>query len=155
MNLHVDFSLSKGFGVVERTIFRLVLNGYTDVCEIGEALTLFSSSVIANGVCHLVNRQILAVNLASGQLRLTEPLTALVNVCLESSVEIDVPESLAEPISDSGILVDSGTSNQSREFKPVQRQLKAALLEHLLPDVNLGLYIDALDFTLTENERGE
>lgn len=147
MKLHIDFSLNKGFGVVERTIFRLVLNGYADVREIGEALTLFSSSVIANGVRHLVNRQILAVNMASGKLRLAEPLIALASVCLDSDVEIDVPEDLAAYILKGGVLIDSGTSKESQ-------QLKVALLEHLLPDVNLGLYTDSLAFSLTENERG-
>lgn len=148
MKLHIDFSLNKGFGVVERTIFRLVLNGYADVREISEALTLFSSSVIANGVRRLVNRQILAVNMASGKLRLAEPLIALASVCLDNDVEIDVPEDLATYILKGGVLIDSETSKESQ-------QLKVALLEHLLPDVNLGLYTDSLSFSLTENERGE
>lgn len=155
MKLRVDFSLSKSFGVVERTIFRLVLNGYVDVREIGDALTLFSGPVIANGIRHLVNRQILVVDMDTGRLRLAEPLAALVSVCFESDVEIDVPDDLVAPIMDGGILIDSGTNEESRQFKTVLRKLKAALLEHLLPDVNLGLYIDVLDFTLTENERDE
>ena len=155
MRLHVDFSLSKRFGVVERTIFRLVLNGYADVREIADALTLFSAPVIANGIRHLVNSQILAIDMASGRLSIAEPLTAMVSVCLDDDVVIDIPDDLISPISSGGILIDSGNSKETQELKPVLRQLKAAFLEYLLPDVNLGLYTDALDFTLAKSERGE
>lgn len=155
MNVHVDVSLSKAFGVVERTVFRLVLNGYTDAYEIGTALSLFSRPVIANGIRHLVNRQILTVDTATRQLGIAEPLIALLNICHESDIALVVPHELGLQIREGGIIIDSGTSQETRQFRTLLRQLKASLLEQMVPGVNLGHYVDSLDFTLTDSERGE
>ncbi|EUB31094.1 hypothetical protein [Olsenella uli] len=155
MKLHVDISLSKGFGVVERTVFRLVLNGYTDASEITIALSLFSRPVVANAIRHLVNRQILTIDMASGQLGIAKPFVAVMNVCLEEDICLEVPDELRMAIKRGGVLLDSGTSHETHQAKSELRQLKASLLEHLVPVVNLWHYVDSLDFTLTSCEGGE
>jgi len=148
MNVKVDCVLSKWFGVVERTIFRLVLNGYTDVGEIGASLSLFSDSVVANGIRKLVNSQILTINASSGQLGIAEPFAALLEVCLERTMDIDVHGSLASSIKGGGILIDSRSGVESRG-------LKAALLASIIPEVDLGLYTGYLDLVLTDADGGE
>lgn len=155
MKLHVDISLSKDFGVVERTVFRLVLNGYTDASEITVALSLFSRPVVANAIRHLVNRQILTIDMASGQLGIAEPFVALMNMCLEEDVYLEVPDELRMAIKHGGVLLDSGTSRETHQARSELRQLKASLLEHMVPSVNLWHYVDSLDFTLTDCEGGE
>jgi len=148
MKVKVDCVLSKWFGVVERTIFRLALNGYTDVGEIGTVLSLFSDSVVANGIRKLVNSQILTINASSGQLGIAEPFAALLNVCLEETMDIDVRGDLASSIKGGGILIDSRSGAESRG-------LKVALLASIVPEVDMGLYTDSLDLVLTEADGGE
>lgn len=155
MNLRVDISLSKEFGIVERTVFRLVLNGYTDASEIATALSLFSHPVVANGMCHLVNRQMLAVDMSTAHLKIAEPLTALMNMCIEHRVVVDIPDELGALIEQDGFLLDSGTSRETSQYRTELRQLKASLLECLLPGVNLEHYVDSLDFTLAGCEQDE
>lgn len=94
MKVKIDFQLNRQFGVVENIIFRLILNGFTDSREIARALPLFSDSVIANGIKHLVNRQILAANIEASKLYLSEPLVAIIDMCLKNTYEIDVPAEL-------------------------------------------------------------
>ncbi len=60
MKVKIDFQLNRRFGVVERIIFRLVLNGFSNAREIELALPIFSDAVIANAIRHLVNEQIIA-----------------------------------------------------------------------------------------------
>ena len=87
MKIKIDFQLNRSFGVVERIIFRLVLNGFTDVKEIVEALPIFSDVVIANAIKHLVNRQLLSANITAGELFLSDPLLAIIGVCLENTFD--------------------------------------------------------------------
>lgn len=155
MKLHVDISLSKGFGVVERAVFRLVLNGYTDASEIAVALSLFSRPVVANAMRHLVNRQILTIDVASGQLGIAEPFLALMNMCLEEDIYLEVPDELRMAIKQGGVLLDSGASRETHYVKSELRQLKASLLENMVPGVSLWHYVDSLDFTFTDCEGGE
>ena len=67
MKAKIDFQLNRQFGVVERIIFRLVLNGFTNAREIKLSLPLFSDAVIANAVRHLVNEQIISADIGTAK----------------------------------------------------------------------------------------
>lgn len=147
MKVTIDFQLNRQFGVVENIIFRLILNGFTDSREITKALPLFSDSVIANGIKHLVNRQILAADIEASKLYLSEPLVAIIDICLENTYEIDVPAELESYIKGDGLMI-SGISDEE------SHSLKQAVLFELLPGIRLDMYVDSIDFVLCE-ERGD
>lgn len=147
MRVRIDFLLNRQFGVVEKIIFRLVLNGFTDANEIAKALPLFSDSVIANGIKHLVNRQILAANIEASRLSLSESLVAIIDMCLENTYEIDVPTELERYLKGDGMLI-SGISDEE------DHSLKQAILFELLPGIKLDMYVDSMDFVLYE-DRGD
>lgn len=147
MKVTIDFQLNRQFGVVENIIFRLILNGFTDSREITKALPLFSDSVIANGIKHLVNRQILAADIEASKLYLSEPLVAIIDMCLENTYEIDVPAELESYIKGDGLMI-SGISDEE------SHSLKQAVLFELLPGIRLDMYVDSIDFVLCE-ERGD
>lgn len=147
MRVRIDFQLNRQFGIVENVIFRFVLNGFTDSNEIAKALPLFSDSVIANGIKHLVNRQILTANIEAGSLYLSEPLVAIIDMCIENTFEIDVPAELKSYIAGDGLMISSIADEESHS-------LKQAVLFELLPGVRLDMYVDSLDFVLCE-ERGD
>ena len=147
MKVKIDFQLNRQFGGVENIIFRLILNGFTDSREITKALPLFSDSVIANGIKHLVNRQILAADIEASKLYLSEPLVAIIDMCLENTYEIDVPAELESYIKGDGLMI-SGISDEE------SHSLKQAVLFELLPGIRLDMYVDSIDFVLYE-ERGD
>lgn len=147
MRIRIDFQLNRQFGVVENIIFRLILNGFTDSREITKALPLFSDSVIANGIKHLVNRQILVADIEASKLYLSEPLVAIIDMCLENAYEIDVPTELENYIKGDGLMI-SGISDEE------SHSLKQAVLFELLPGIRLDMYVDSIDFVLCE-ERGD
>lgn len=147
MKVKIDFQLNRQFGVVENIIFRLILNGFTDSREIARALPLFSDSVIANGIKHLVNRQILAADIEASKLYLSEPLVAIIDMCLENTYEIDVPAELEGYIKGDGMMI-SGISDEE------SHSLKQVVLFELLPGIRLDMYVDSIDFVLYE-ERGD
>lgn len=142
MDVKIDFQLGRQFGVVERIIFRLVLNGFTDAREIADALPVFSEIVLANGIKRLVNQQILAADVERGALSVSEAILALIEMCLDKRYTVDVPASLTASISNGGLLLESG-----RDAETVR--VKEAILKALLPDVNLQLYRDTLDFVIS------
>lgn len=143
MRIKIDFQLNRQFDVVEKIIFRLVLNGFTDPMEIAKALPLFSDSVIANGLKHLVNHQILATDTTAGKLSLSEPLVAMIDMCLENTYEIDVPNELEGYIKGDGMMISSITDEESHS-------LKQAVLFEILPGIKLDMYMDSIDFILFE-----
>lgn len=147
MKVKIDFQLNRQFSVVEKIIFRLVLNRFTDSREIAEALPLFSDSVIANGIKHLVNRQILAADIEAGKLSLSEPLVALIDKCIENTYELDVPTELESIFKGNGLIVSGIADEESRS-------LKQAVLFELLPGIKLDMYVDSIDFVLCA-ERGD
>ena len=147
MRIRIDYQLNRQFGVVERIIFRLALNGFSDSREIAKALPLFSNSVLANGIKHLVNRQVLATDIEAGKLYLSEPLVAIIDMCLENTYEIDVPAELEGYIKGDGLMISGIADEESHS-------LKQAILFELLPGIKLDMYVDSLDFVLCE-ERGD
>ena len=147
MRIRIDFQLNRQFGVVENIIFRLVLNGFSDSNEIAKALPLFSDSVIANAIKHLVNRQILSADIEAGKLYLSEPLVAIIDMCLENTYKIDVPAELKDYITGDGLMISGFADEESFS-------LKQAVLFELLPGIRLDMYVDSIDFVLCE-ERGD
>ena len=138
MKTKVDFSLSYRFGVVERIIFRLVLNGYERISEYSSVIPLFSDSVITNAICHLVNQQILSVNQEAALLTLSEPIKALMMLCHEKDFEIEVPTIIEKEMESNGIVI----LGESKEI----RDIKDLVLRELLPDVQLEFLVNSLDF---------
>lgn len=147
MRVKIDFRLNRQFGVVERLLFRLVLNGFDDTREIAVALPVFSDSVIANGIKNLVNRQILSARVEAGRLSLSEAIVAIIEMCLEKDCQLDVPNELEDEFENGGIIISSYIQEEARS-------LKKAILDELLPGVRLDMYTDSLDFIIYKNERG-
>ena len=141
MKAKIDFQLNRQFGVVERIIFRLVLNGFTNAREIKLSLPLFSDAVIANAVKHLVNEQIISADIGTGTLSLSDALVAIIAMCQEKSFEITVPDFLEKTMVAGGIEV---FDNQIPEVVI----LKERIIQELLPDIKLDSYRYSLDFII-------
>lgn len=153
MQVKIDFNLSRRFGAAERIIFGLVMRGFSNAREIFLALPLFSDAVIANAIRNLVNQQILSADIETGTLSLSEPVVAIIDMCLERSFDVEIPESLSENITHDGILL------QVEGWMPeeLQREVvhtKEAILREMLPDVKLDLYRYTFDFVIRQG-RGE
>ena len=141
MKVKVDFQLNRGFGVVERLIFRLVLNGFYSAREIEIALPIFSDAVIANAVRHLVNEQIISADVETGTLSLSEAIVAVIAMCQQQSFELAIPTSLETVLLEKGIEI-------SENSIPEAIGLKDALIQELLPNVKLDFYHYSLDFII-------
>jgi uncharacterized membrane protein YraQ (UPF0718 family) len=140
MTVKIDFSLSRRFGVVEQTIFRLVLNGLTDAKQISDLLWVFSDVVIANALRKLVNQQIIRVDIESRKLSLSDAVVAIIEMCVNASNDLDMPDSLVEMMSDGFLLITDVNT-------------KKAILAQLLPNIKLAFLARSLDFSLCK--RGE
>ena len=141
MKVRIDFQLNRRFGVVERIIFRLVLNGFSNAREIEFSLPIFSDAVIANAIRHLVNEQILSADVETGTLSLSEAIVAIIAMCKKQSLEIDIPSLLENEIVQGGIEVFDNSIPEAIE-------LKDAIIQELLPNVRLDLYRYSLDLII-------
>lgn len=139
MQVKFDFVLSRQYSSVEKTIFRLVLNGVTNALEIRKLLWILSDEVIAEAVRKLVNRQILKVDLSAGIIRLSDPIDAIIQKCLSEVYELEISEVLAPD--DNTVIHIQGKSTQ---------QLNIAILEALLPNVNLEFLNNSIDFYISK-----
>lgn len=141
MKVKIDFQLNSQFEVVERIIFRLVLNGFTDINDICETMPIFSNTVIANGIKHLVNLQIICVDLNTSKLSLSDPIVAIIDTCINKEYNICVPQILTDELLSTGIILNgkNGIDDSS---------LKESLLKELIPNVNMRLYKNTLDFII-------
>jgi len=137
MKVKFDFTLSRRFGVVEITIFRLILNGLTNARQISNLLWVFSEEVIANSVRKLVNQQIVCADLNSRTLVLSEPVMAIIDTCKNNSFEIEIPENLIELMSDGCLIIS-------------EPKVKEAIINQLLPGIKLGFLSNLLDFSISE-----
>lgn len=142
MRVKIDFQLNHRFGVVERIVFRLVLNGFSNTREIALSLPIFSDAVIANAVRHLVNEQIISADVETGTLSLSEAVVAIIAMCQKQSLEIDIPAALENEIMQKGIEVFDNSI-------PEAVGLKNAIMRELLPNVRLDLYCNSLDFIIS------
>lgn len=141
MKVKVDFQLNRRFGVVERLIFRLVLNGFYSAREIELALPIFSDAVIANAVRHLVNEQIISADVETGTFSLSEAMVAVIAMCQQQSFDLEIPDSLEAEMKEKGIEVFDNSL-------PEAIGLKDALIQELLPNVKLDFYRYSLDFII-------
>ena len=139
MQVKFDFVLSRQYSSIEKTIFRLVLNGVTNALEIRKLLWILSDEVIAEAVRKLVNRQILKVDLSAGIIRLSDPIDAIIQKCSSDVYELEIPEAFAPD--DNTVIHIQGRSTQ---------QLNTAILEALLPNVNLEFLNNSIDFYISK-----
>jgi len=135
MQVKFDFLLSKKFSSIEKTIFRLILNGIFNISELRRLLWVLSDEVIAGAIRNLVNQQILSVDLSLGVISLSEPVAALVQKCYSNEYSVQFPEFLT-PDDGSVICIDGMDV----------RDIKIAILNTLLPDIDLDFLISSIDF---------
>ena len=147
MKVNIDFQLSRRFGVVERLIFRLVLNGFCNAREIKLSLPIFSDAVIANAVRNLVNEAIISSDIETGALFLSEPIVAVIAMCREQYFEVNLPEPLKTMIMHKGFEIIDNSNRQAIE-------LKYALIQELLPNINLDSYRYSIDFIILPQKEG-
>jgi hypothetical protein len=140
MTAQIDFALSRRFGVVEQTIFRLVLNGLTNVQQMNNLLWIFSDEVIANAIRKLVNQQVLCADLDARTLSLSEAVISIIDICLNNSYDIKIPDTLVNKATDGNLLI---TDTKSKE----------AILAQLLPGIKIGFLANSLDFNIYERGR--
>ena len=141
MKVRIDFQLNRWFGVVERLIFRLVLNGFNNVREIRLSLPIFSDAVTANAVRHLVTEQIVSADVETGTLSLSEGLVAIIAMCQKQTFEIECPLSLEEAMLEEGIEIFDNRI-------PEAVALKETIIQELLPNIKLDSYRYSLDFII-------
>ena len=140
MTAQIDFPLSRRFGVVEQTIFRLVLNGLTNVQQMNNLLWIFSDEVIANAIRKLVNQQVLCADLDARTLSLSEAVLSIIDTCLNNSYDIKIPDTLVNKATDGNLLI---TDTKAKE----------AILAQLLPGIKIGFLANSLDFNIYERGR--
>ena len=140
MTVQIDFALNRRFGVVEQTIFRLVLNGLTNIQQISNLLWIFSDEVIANAIRKLVNQQVLCADLDARTLSLSEAVLSIIDTCLNNSYDIKIPDTLVNKATDGNLLI---TDTKAKE----------AILAQLLPGIKIGFLADSLDFNIYERGR--
>ena len=140
MTVQIDFALNRRFGVVEQTIFRLVLNGLTNIQQISNLLWIFSDEVIANAIRKLVNQQVLCADLDARTLSLSEAVLSIIDTCLNNSYDIKIPDTLVNKATDGNLLI-------------TDTKVKEAILAQLLPNIKIGFLADSLDFNICERGR--
>ena len=140
MTVQIDFALNRRFGVVEQTIFRLVLNGLTNIQQISNLLWIFSDEVIANAIRKLVNQQVVCADLDARTLSLSEAVLSIIDTCLNNSYDIKIPDTLVNKATDGNLLI-------------TDTKVKEAILAQLLPNIKIGFLADSLDFNIYERGR--
>ena len=140
MTVQIDFALNRRFGVVEQTIFRLVLNGLTNIQQISNLLWIFSDEVIANAIRKLVNHQVVCADLDARTLSLSEAVLSIIDTCLNNSYDIKIPDTLVNKATDGNLLI---TDTKAKE----------AILAQLLPSIKIGFLANSLDFNICERGR--
>ena len=152
MEIRIDFQLNHKFSVIEKTIFRFVLNGFKDAMEISNALPIFSDVVIANAIRNLVNSQIITASTDSNVLNLSDPIIAIIDICHSSHFTVNVSPDLEKLIHDTGIVF-------SDDRKKETASVKEAILQSILPNVKIDRYVKqytkTLDFIIKEYREEE
>ena len=140
MKVKLDFTLSRQFGVVEKTVFGLVLNGVTNTLQIRKLLWVFSDEVIANTFRRLVNQQILHADLDSQTIFLSDSVQAIIVKCTNDSYDIEIPESLTTIMTDGILFIDN-------------TKVKEEILAQLLPGIKLGNLVNLIDFVISKRSQ--
>lgn len=142
MKIKFDFTLSQRFGVVERTVFELVLRGLTSAKQISSIMWVFSDEVIASAFQKLVNLQILCADLETQTLALSEPVQALIEKCWENSFDLEMQDNLNHLMLDDRLIIDDPKT-------------KAVIIAQLLPGIKLGFLINSLDISISVGGEGD
>jgi len=80
-------------------------------------------------------------------------MVAIIDMCLEKSFDIVVPDSLTKDMSQEGFLLQVERW-MPKELEDEVIHTKEAILQEMLPNVKLDLYLYSLDFVIKQN-RGE
>jgi len=148
MEIKVDCQLNnRKYGVVERTIFRLVLRGINAAQGISELLWIFSDSVKAVAIQKLVNNQILRADIQSNRLYLSDGMIAVLNACNQSHYSLDLTDVILERKENGQLIID----DTSTEAKPYE-QIVNSILSNLVPRVDLEPLKRSLVFSMQEVE---
>lgn len=138
MEVKFDFTLNSHiFGIVEQAIFKLVLRGVSSAQGMSELLWIFSDDVKATAIQKLVNSQVLRADLTSSKLYLSDGLVAIIGACHDCTYTVEIPEILLSHTTDGTVLVKN-------------RQVIAAILNHILPDISVNFFAPILFFSITE-----
>ena len=137
MTVSIDFALNRRFGVVERLLFRLVLNGINDAETLCDMLWIFSDEVCANAIRMLVNSQLLSAAVDVRRLSLSTPVIAMMQACNDTTFEIDLPEYLVSSMREGKLLIED-------------LRTKEEIVHILIPHAKLSFLAKALDFYVCE-----
>lgn len=138
MEVKFDFSLNPHrYGVVEQTIFKLVLRGISSSQGISGLLWIFSDDVKATAIQKLVNSQVLRADLTSNRLYLSDGIISIIDACHDCTYTVDIPQILASQMAAGPLLI---------EDQPIIR----AILHHILPNISVDFYASVLFFSITE-----
>ena len=143
MKLRYDFVLSHRFGVLEKLIYRMVINGISSVESISTLLPIFSEEVIALSIRKLVNAQLLTVDIGMKTIFLSDVSLLLIDACAEKEFDVDVSDKFNKKLSEAdSIVIDAP-------------KVTAVILKNLLPDVRTSFLSGMLDFFVLRGESNE
>ena len=143
MKLKFDYTLSRRFGVLEKLIYRLVINGLSSVETITSLLPVFSEEVIALSLRKLVNTQLLRADVGSQTISLSDLSLLLIGSCAENEFDIDIPDEFVTELSTKEFIVIEDT------------EVVAVMLQSLLPNIKAEFLSSALAFIIRRGETNE
>ncbi len=130
MRVGIDFKLSRHLGVVEKSVFSMILCGYNRINDIVDVLRLFSPEVLATAIMNLVNLQLLCVNEARNELTLSALVSSLVERCLVEEFEAEFPVEICQKLEEGACPII--------ELSPtLDRDVNREMISSLLPGINI------------------
>lgn len=138
MEVRFDFTLNpRRYGVVEQTIFKMVLRGIDSAQGISELLWIFSDDVKAAAIQRLVNGQVLRADLSSRKLYLSDGILSIIDACHDCVYTVELPEILLSKMAEGVLPIDN-------------RQVIVGILNHILPGISTDFLASALYFSIVE-----
>ena len=138
MEVIFDFMLNpRRYGVVEQTIFKMVLRGIDSAQGISELLWIFSDDVKATAIQKLVNSQVLRADIPSGKLHLSDGILSIIDACHDHVYIVELPEIILSKIAEGTLLIED-------------RQVTVGILNHILPGISTDFLASALSFSIEE-----
>lgn len=143
MKLKYDFVLSHRFGVLEKLIYRMVINGVSSVEVITSLLPIFSEEVIALSIRKLVNAQMLTADIGTKTVSLSDVSLLLIDACAGKEFDVDVSDEFNKELSEANIVTIDDP------------KVTAVILKNMLPDVRTSFLSGKLDFVVLRGESNE
>lgn len=138
MEVRFDFTLNpRRYGVLEQTIFKMVLRGIDSAQGISELLWIFSDDVKAAAIQKLVNSQVLRADLSSRKLYLSDGILSIIDACHDCVYTVELPKILLSKMVEGALLIDD-------------RQMIVSILNHILPGISTDFLASALSFSIVE-----